>query len=278
MDKWNLLIDVAKCENCHNCTLAAKDEFEGNAFPGYARPLPRHGQNLITISRHIRGAAPMVDVTYLPTLCNHCDDAPCVAAGGGCVTKRPDGIVLIDPDASRGRRDLVDACPYGAISWNEAEQVPQHWFFDAHLLDQGWSEPRCSHVCPTGAMETIKTSDARMAELARERDLEVLRPELGTRPRVYYANLHRLSRFFIGGEVVMRRDGRLDCVEGAKVTLSRDGTILSEMHSDVFGNFKFDGLDRSDGYTIEITFKNISFKKNCLLKDDSLYYECIELT
>ena len=48
-------------------------------------------------------------------MCNHCDDAPCVRAGGGAIRKRDDGIVVIDPVAARGRRDLIDSCPYGAI-------------------------------------------------------------------------------------------------------------------------------------------------------------------
>ena len=45
MKKWNLIIDVALCEGCHNCSLAAKDEHVGNDFPGYSAsimlPLPR---------------------------------------------------------------------------------------------------------------------------------------------------------------------------------------------------------------------------------------------
>jgi Fe-S-cluster-containing dehydrogenase component len=127
MSKWNMIIDVARCENCHNCTLALKDEFVGNAFPGFSAPQPRHGHEWIRIKRHVRGAGTMVDVAYLPTMCNHCDDAPCIkAAGDSSIQKRADGIVLIDPVKARGRRDLVDACPYGAIWWNEEENLPQH--------------------------------------------------------------------------------------------------------------------------------------------------------
>ena len=157
MDKWNLIVDVARCENCHNCTLAAKDEHVGNDFPGYAAPQTVHGEGWIKIQRKVRGATSMVDVAYLPTMCNHCDNAPCLRAGGdGAIHKRKDGIVIIDPEKAKGRRDLVDACPYGAIAWNEEAQLPQIWIFDAHLLDQGWKEPRCAQVCPTGAMEAFK--------------------------------------------------------------------------------------------------------------------------
>ena len=67
----------------------------------------------------------MIDVAYVPTMCNHCDNAPCVAKGGGAVTKRDDGIVIIDPVKAKGRKDLVETCPYGHIWWNEELQVPQ---------------------------------------------------------------------------------------------------------------------------------------------------------
>lgn len=253
MSKWNLIIDVAKCENCHNCTLSVKDEYVGNAFPGYSRPQPLHGHEWIRIDRQVRGSGTMVDAAYLPTMCNHCDDAPCIKAGGGCVAKRADGIVLIDPDKARGRRDLVDACPYGAIWWNEEEQVPQHWFFDAHLLDQGWVEPRCSQACPTGAMKAVKVADAAMAGIAAEERLEVLRPDLGTKPRIWYANLHRFTKVFIGGEVLSEVGGKADCVEGAQVRLIRDGAQLAEATTDMFGNFKFDGLEpNGSAYVVEI--------------------------
>ena len=133
MNKWNMIVDVARCENCHNCTLSCKDEHEDNNFPGYAAPAPRHGDAWIKITRRVRGEGHLTDAAYLPTMCNHCDDAPCLKAdaGRGAVKKRADGIVIIEPEKAKGRRDLVDSCPYGAISWNEEFEVPQIWIFDA---------------------------------------------------------------------------------------------------------------------------------------------------
>ncbi len=119
MNKWNMIIDVAECTNCNLCTLAAMDEYVGNEFPGYSAPMPKHGHKWINILQKERGQVPTIDIAYVPTMCNHCDNAPCIAKGGGAVTKRDDGIVLIDPVKAKGRKDLVDACPYGHIWWNE---------------------------------------------------------------------------------------------------------------------------------------------------------------
>ena len=253
MKKWNMIIDVAECTNCNLCTLAAMDEYVGNEWPAYTKPMPKHGHRWIDILQKERGQAPMIDVAYVPSMCNHCDDAPCLAKGGGAVKKRPDGIVLIDPEAAKGRKDLLDACPYGHIWWNEEHQVPQIWPFDAHLIDQGWDKTRGDLSCPTGAMRSIKIEDAEMARMAREEGLEVIRPELKTRPRVYYRNLWRYTKCFIGGTVSAEQGGVVDCVEGARVRLLKDGAVVAETASDNYGDFKFDKLDEGSGrYVVEI--------------------------
>ena len=253
MNKWNMIIDVAECTNCNLCTLAAMDEYVGNDFPGYSGPMPKHGHKWINILQKERGQVPMVDVAYVPTMCNQCDNAPCIAKSGGAITKRDDGIVLIDPVKAKGRKDLVDACPYGHIWWNEELKLPQAWSFDAHLIDQGWRQTRGQQSCPTGAMRSVCVSDDEMANLAREQGLEVFKPELGTKPRVYYKNLWRYSKCFIGGSVSAEKGGVVDCVEGASVRLSRNGATVAATATNNYGDFKFDKLDEDSGeYVVEI--------------------------
>lgn len=258
MKKWNMVIDVAECTNCNLCTLAAMDEYVGNDFTGYSAAMPKHGHRWIDILQKERGQVPMIDVAYVPTMCNHCDDAPCMKADKtGAIHKREDGIVLIDPGKAKGRKELVEACPYGHIWWNEELQVPQKWTFDAHLIDQGWNQTRGHQVCPTGAMRAIKVDDAEMERLARDEQLEVMKPELGTKPRVYYKNLWRYSSCFIGGTVSTRIGDTVDCVAGAKVQLKKDNTVLSETTTDSFGDFRFDRLDEGSGlYLVEISAKS----------------------
>jgi Fe-S-cluster-containing dehydrogenase component len=254
MKKWNMIIDVAECTNCNLCTLAAMDEYVGNEWPGYSKPMPKHGHKWIDILQKERGQAPMIDIAYVPTMCNHCDDAPCVTKSGGAIRKRDDGIVLIDQEKAGGRKDLVEACPYGHIWWNEEYQVPQAWNFDAHLIDQGWQQTRGQQSCPTGAMRALYVEEEEMIRMAREEGLETMRPELGTRPRVYYRNLWRYTKCFIGGSVSAEADGVVDCVEGASVRLLKDGRCFAEMQTDNYGDFKFDKLDPDSGaYRVEIT-------------------------
>lgn len=272
MKKWNLIIDVAKCENCNNCFISTKDEHVGNDFPGYAAPQPLHGHKWVHIKRKVRGSGNMVDAAHMPTTCNQCDNAPCIKAGGDAVTKRDDGIVIIDPIKAKGRKDLVETCPYGNIWWNEELEIPQKGIFEAHLLDQGWTLTRGSHSCPTGAMITVKATDEEMATMTKKQKLEVLKPELGTKPRVHYKNLYRFTKCFIGGSATATVDGQLECIEGATAVLEKDGQSIAETKTDVFGDFKFDGLDPESGaYTCQVTHANFGVASTPVKLEESVY-------
>lgn len=253
MPKWNLIFDVARCTGCHNCTLAVQDEYVGNDFPGYAAEMPKQGPRWVELVRRDRGAFPMVDVAFIFQSCLHCDDPPCLkAARDGAVRKRDDGLVVIDPQLARGQRAIVDACPYGAVHWNEDKQIPQHWNFDAHLIDGGWSVPRPVQACPTEALRAVKVSDEEMQRIVAAEDLKPY-PDGAHRPRLHYRNLYRYADEFAGGTLIGVEGTREACIAGARVTLTRGDTRIGETVSDVFGDFRFDALPRAGGkYRIDI--------------------------
>ncbi len=278
MKKWNLIVDVGRCHNSNNCFLSVADEYAGNDHPGYAAEMPLHGHRWIDIFRKERGQAPMVDVSYLPTMCQHCDDAPCIeAATGGAIEKRSDGIVIIDPEKAKGQKQIVEACPYNAVWWNEEKEIPQHWIFDAHLLDRGWKEPRCVQACPTGALKSVKIEDDEMAKMVADEDLQELHPDYRTKPRVYYKNLDRFTKCFVGGSLVADIDGVEECLEGAIIVLSSAGERLSETVSENFGEFKIEGLDGSASYHLEIMHADYQTHEVNVEVSESLYLGVISL-
>lgn len=257
-DRWAMFVDVALCSNCRNCYLACKDEYVGNSFPGYSDPQPLHGHHWIDIRVKERGQAPVVDVANLPVTCMQCEDAPCMAAGAdGAVYRREDGIVMIDPDKARGRKDLVESCPYGAIYWNEEHSVPQKWSFDAHLLDGGWAEPRASQVCPTGALAVRAVSDEALESEVKAGGYQVLNPELGTRPRVFYKNLHRYEKCFVSLTVLCQRGGVRDVVVGAAVSVRLASGVELATETDDFGEAKIDGIDPGSAYEIRVDGRDL---------------------
>lgn len=239
MKKWNMVVDVALCHDCNNCFLSCKDEYVGNDFPSYSAPQPWAGQRWMNIHRKERGQFPMVQVAYLPLPCQHCDTAPCLTADGA-VYKREDGLVIIDPVKAKGRKEIVDTCPYDVIYWNEESSLPQKCTGCAHLIDDGWTETRCTQVCPTGALKLVLAEDKDMAVQAVDRELTAFQADLGSHPRVYYRNLHRWTDSFIGATVAYKDSD--ECAEGALITVSAGAKKLAEAKTNNYGDFTIDRL------------------------------------
>jgi NAD-dependent dihydropyrimidine dehydrogenase PreA subunit len=201
------------------------------------------------------------------------------AARDGAVQKRADGIVIIDPVKAKGQKQIVDACPYGAVWWNEEKQLPQHWIFDAHLLDAGWDKVRAEQACPTNVFQTVRVEDAEMQRLAEQENLQVERPELGTRPRVYYKNLHLMTHCFVGATVVHEVGGIEECAPDASVVLRQDGREIGRATTDTFGEFKIDRLPPGSGrYALEVSGAAGRASASFDLGPESLYLGVLRLS
>jgi len=246
MDKVHLVIDLNKCVGCFNCVVACKDEHVGNSWLPYTDPQQKHGENWIDVAKHERGAAPYTEVSYVPKLCQHCQDAPCMNACPDAVYRRADGIVLFDAGKAKGNRALADACPYGMISWNEELGTAQKCTMCAHLLDDGWAEPRCVQSCPLRALSVVRCEDAAFDKLAEDQKLHPLTGE-ACRPRVLYRNLYRYTTCFIAGALAYRKGGTERAASDAVVRLKLNGEVLKEVRADFFGEFKIDRIPKNSG-------------------------------
>ncbi len=243
MKRRYFIFDPEKCIGCFNCLHACKDEHVGNDFSPVALPQKLHQQYWLTTTEHIRGQHPMVDVAYLTEPCGHCENAPCVAEGGGAVIRRPDGVVLIDPERAKGKGDLSRLCPFGKISYNEEQGVSQKCTFCAHLLDEGWKQPRCAQACP---LEALRMEYAEPEEMARRAASGELAPldaaHAACGSALYLKNAARLNTLFLGGSVATGEGPEEVCAENCPVALLRDGAEVQRQRTNAFGEFKFDGL------------------------------------
>ena len=238
------LIDVKGCSGCYACQIGCKDEHCNNDWSPYAKPQPEIGQFWFKLEQTERGAVPHVKVSYVPKLCNHCDNAPCMKAAPDAITKRPDGLVLLDSEKAKGNKKLINACPYKVMFWNEELDMPQKCTGCAHLLDRGWpiKEPRCVNNC---ALNLIKFGEE--SELDLE-GTEVLHPEYGTKPRVYYRNL---PKKFVAGTVYDPVEKEI--IKGATVILKDEAGLLYTATSDHYGDFWLRDLPDAD-FELEINY------------------------
>ena len=243
MANYAMAIDLNKCIGCYNCQVACKDEHVGNDFPGVAKSQPTFGHFWLSISEKEQiWSSSHIKVTYMPQPCQHCDDAPCMkAAKNGAIYKRPDGIVILDPDKAAGQKELVASCPYGSIYWNEELNLPQKCTFCAHLVDDGWTEPRCVQSCPTSCMYfgDLDDPESRISKFLASNATEELHPELATKPRVTYAGL---AKPHLAGSVRFADNG--ESAKDVKVTLTGSDGKKVETVSDWFGDFEFKNVPK----------------------------------
>jgi tetrathionate reductase subunit B len=231
-----LVIDITRCNGCYNCQLACKDEHVGNDWTPIAKPQPDIGHFWMKVTDVVQGTVPKVRVRYMHDICQHCDEAPCIAAcKAGAIYKRDDGIVIIDPEKCTGARQCIDACPYDVIYFNSDLNISQKCTFCAHLLDDGWKEPRCVDACPTDALRFGEEAD--LKEWIGK--AEVLHPEYKAKPRVYYIGL--LNKYFVAGAVYDPEED--ECLEGATATLTNAAGKKFTVKTDNFGDFWFERME-----------------------------------
>jgi len=212
MVRYGFVIDTTRCIGCSVCFSACKDEFVGNDYLPYSRSQPdtqygyygpaaspdgTHpggawvipGQCWIKDTTIEKGTYPNISARFVYTPCMHCDNPPCVtAATNGGAYKRPDGIVIIDPDKSTGQTAIMDACPYGVVYWNNSLNIPQKCTMCAHLIDAG-KNPKCVDACPMSAIIFGNLDDPNSAVSKAAASATALHPEYGTKPKVTYTLL-----------------------------------------------------------------------------------------
>jgi len=142
MSQKNLLIDLEYCHGCRACEVACKQEFN--------IPVGIKWINVVKVGpRMVRGKLKM---DFVPMRCLHCAKAPCIdACPEKAITKRSDGIVLINPQLCNGCMACFEACPFGVIQLNPSKRVAEMCNLCVHRIDAGL-EPACVHHCPAKCM------------------------------------------------------------------------------------------------------------------------------
>lgn len=263
-----MVIDLTKCIGCYNCQIACKDEFVDNDWPPYAVSQPDSGQFWMHVTEKLRGNSPMIKMSYIPVLCQMCNNAPCMTAStGGGLYRRADGIIIADPDLSEGQSQLPAACPYGALFYNSSTNIAQKCIFCAHLLDDStWTYgPRCVEACPTQCMTfgDLSDSTSAVAQLVAAGNTQTFHPEYGTKPNVFYIGL---PMTFLAGAVLANGG---DYIQGATVTVTDTSGHTFSTTTNGFGDFEFDQLTAGTTYTLNVTASGmVSATQTIVLSQD----------
>ena len=138
MKKFELSIDNYLCWGCRTCEVACKQE---NRAPD--------GIKLISVGE----VGPKVlndqsELSFQVNLCRHCDEPPCAdACPETAISKRDDGIVVMDYDLCTGCQACIDECPYDAISYDEDNYIARKCNLCHHRVDEGLLPACADNVC-----------------------------------------------------------------------------------------------------------------------------------
>jgi len=211
--QWSMIIDLRNCDGCQSkqtaplCTTAC--------IEGHFAPEPMEWIQVF------EAELPGGGTQFLPTPCQHCQNAPCnnVCPVGATFTT-PEGTVLIDQNRCIGCRICMAACPYDRrfFNWGKAPSPPEshlaHYDMEHQIptkkgtvmkcdfcpdMARAGVLPYCAQGCPNRAIyfgdleEDLATNGKDVVAISRflsENQAYRQKEDLGTRPRVYYIAGH----------------------------------------------------------------------------------------
>lgn len=195
MTRHVMVIDLNTCVGCNACMAACSLE---NQTPVWADKWRTYVHD-----REV-GTEDFVTRHFIPRLCNHCDNPPCMSVcPTGATYQTEDGLVLVDEDLCMGCMACAMACPYDARYpiTHEDLKVGQEYYgvmkkhspsmdkcsFCDHRLKQG-QLPACVQTCVGYArmFGDLDNPNHPVTKLIRNGNAQPLLAHLGTRPNVYY--------------------------------------------------------------------------------------------
>lgn len=123
-----LVVDADKCVGCMVCSLVCAYAHDQAFNPAYGR---------IWVVRK-------QPITDIPTVCKQCAKPQCLeACQEGAITKREDGVVVINEKRCTGCGACVEACPFNGVKLHPLRPLA----IKCDLCG------KCVELCPTGVLK-----------------------------------------------------------------------------------------------------------------------------
>jgi len=139
-----LFVDLKYCYECHACSVACKQE--------HSLPVGIRWIDVLKLGPKRAGNKLRTD--YVPMMCMNCPSAPCInVCPKKAITRRSDGIVLINPELCTGEAcsKCIEECSLGLIQINPQKNVAEKCNLCVDRVDAGLL-PACVMACPSKCM------------------------------------------------------------------------------------------------------------------------------
>lgn len=184
--RYAFVVDLKRCIGCDTCAVACK--MENNIPLGQFRLVVHEFKNNIPSNR-ATNQQDNPDQFWVPSMCHHCDNAPCIAV---CPTEAlyanaSDGMVNLDTTKCIGCARCGEVCPYDAISYDPKIGTADKCTMCDHRVKEQL-DPMCVVVCPTRAIHFGDLNDrsSDVSNLVEKRPHKVLNESAGTQPKIFY--------------------------------------------------------------------------------------------
>lgn len=177
--------DANECTGCKACQVACKDKWDLDVGVTWRRVVEYSGGDWVVNADGT--VTQSVFAYYTSVACNHCETALCVdVCPAGAMSKREDGIVLIDAGKCVGCRYCEWACPYSAPQFDEARGVMTKCNLCYDAVDAG-EQPACVASCPSralkfGDLEALRAEHGMVAAVAPLPPDDITHPSLVIKP------------------------------------------------------------------------------------------------
>lgn len=136
-----IVVNLDKCTGCYGCEIACKMENDV--------ALGEYWNRVVEVGPF--GDYPEITRYKLPSMCQQCEDAPCVhVCPTGASYRDGDNVVLVDREKCIGCKYCMMACPYGVRNWNVETRTVEKCTLCGQLTSQG-ELPACVKSCAAGA-------------------------------------------------------------------------------------------------------------------------------
>ncbi len=228
--RWGMIIDLNACTGCSACMVACRAE-NNIAITGPKEAAYNGTIQWMRIERTWKGRGRDIRVENRPVNCQQCYDAPCepvcpvlatytndegvsVQVYNRCVGTRYCGLncpyqgrffnwfdyawaptmeVQLNPDVTRRTRGIMEKCSFCIQRITAAERQAE---LEKRPVRETDIQPACAQSCPAQALHfgDLNNPDGVLGTVWNAPGLEVLLPEVGTRPKVRYARRVRPLR------------------------------------------------------------------------------------